>query len=377
MKNLKVTAILACAGKGSRAKQNNNKIFSIIDNEPVIVKTVLAFENAKVIDEIIIVHAKGEDTKIKQVLPKLTKKITYIEGGETRFQSVKNALFTLNEGAVLIHDGARPYIDEKTIVDCVFSIKKFGSGVVCSTPTDTIIETDNNLNILVSTRKNRFLAQTPQGFMVKDLKRAYTLASEEDNFTDDAGVYTAFIGKCKAVLCNSNNKKLTYPEDFSDNKDFVVGTGFDLHVLTENRKLILGGIEIPHTKGLLGHSDADVLTHAIMDAMLSSLSLRDIGYHFSDKDEKYKDISSMILLDKVLKMITDKGYKVNNISAVIMAQKPKLSPYVEKITLNLAKALNIESSQIGITCTTLEGIGIVGREEGIAVQCYCSLKTIN
>ena len=158
--------------------------------------------------------------------------------------------------------------------------------------------------------------------------------------------------------------------------EFRFGTGFDCHRLVEERKLILGGIEIPHVKGLLGHSDADVLTHAIMDALLSSLSLRDIGYHFSDKDAKYKDISSMILLEEVMKMINQKGYCVNNISAVIMAQKPKLSPYIPQILTSLATYLKINEKDIGITCTTTEKIGTVGREECIAVQAFCSVKPI-
>ena len=149
-----------------------------------------------------------------------------------------------------------------------------------------------------------------------------------------------------------------------------------MHILVENRKLILGGVEIPHTKGLLGHSDADCLTHAIMDAILSALALRDIGYHFSDKDQKYKDISSMILLDEVLKMLKEKNYALTNISAVIMAEKPKLSPYIEQITENLANKTGLLKENIGITCTTMEGIGIVGREEGIACQSYCQVKRI-
>ena len=375
MKNLKVTAIIACAGKGSRSGQKDNKIFSKIDGESLVYKTVKTFSEIKPIDQIIVVYANGEKQKIEQELSTILKPIIYIEGGATRFDSVKNALFTLDDGAVLIHDGARPFIDKNTIIDCIKSVKNFGSGVVLATPTDTIIETDNKDNIVVSTRKNRYLAQTPQGFMVKDLQKAYSLCQNENDFTDDAGVYCAYIGKCKGIINKKNNAKLTYPSDF-DVPLTKVGTGFDMHVLVKGRKLILGGVEIAHDKGLLGHSDADCLTHAIMDSILSALSLRDIGYHFSDKDEKYKDISSMILLDKVLKMLKDKNYALSNISAVIMAEKPKLSPYIDAITQNLAKKTGLSTSDIGITCTTMEGIGIVGREEGIACQSYCQIKRI-
>ena len=152
-----------------------------------------------------------------------------------------------------------------------------------------------------------------------------------------------------------------------------IGHGYDVHRLVEGRKLILGGIEIPHVKGLLGHSDADVLTHAIMDAMLSAASLGDIGRHFPDTDEKYKGISSMKLLEEVVVLLKKSGYKLKNVSSVIMAQKPKLAKFVDGIRRNLALALGVEDKDVGITCTTLEGIGTVGREEGIAVQSYCLL----
>ena len=158
--------------------------------------------------------------------------------------------------------------------------------------------------------------------------------------------------------------------------DMRIGHGYDVHRLTKDRKLILGGVEIPNETGLLGHSDADVLTHAVMDAVLGALSLGDIGKHFKDTDPQWKDISSIYLLKKVLEMLHDKGYKVKNISAVIMAQKPKLSTFTDEISTNLAKVIHIDKNRVGITCTTLEGIGIVGREEGIATQAYCMLEKI-
>ena len=144
--------------------------------------------------------------------------------------------------------------------------------------------------------------------------------------------------------------------------------GFDCHKLVENRKLILGGIEIPFDKGLLGHSDADVLTHAIMDAILSSVAMRDIGYWFSDKDPKYKGADSIKLLERVLEMVKEKGYKVTSISAVIMAQKPKLLNFIPLITEKLRSVLGLDYDNVGIGATTLEGLGFVGREEGICAK---------
>ena len=378
IKNNVVYAVIAAAGSGSRAKLNKNKLFAEIDGTPVLSKTVSVFDTCRMIDEIVIIYRNGELETVKNILSFATKPIKFVEGGNTRFESVKNALNSLDNGIVLIHDGARPYIYKETIEQCVLSVLKHRSGVVGAPLTETVLDTDGKGNIISSLRVNRYSAKTPQAFYVDEIKKAYSLCVNPEKFTDDAGVYCNYIGKCKLVESNEPNPKLTYPEDFSNSAtfDYKVGTGFDLHRLTENRKLILGGIEIKHDKGLLGHSDADVLTHAIMDALLSALSLRDIGYHFSDKSPEFKDISSMVLLERVMQMITEKGYKVNNVSAVIMAEKPKMASYVEQITNNLATALNISPSNLGITLTTLEGIGIVGREEGIAVQAYCSLTKI-
>ncbi len=371
MNKIKLTAIIAAAGKGSRAGLSENKIFYDLDGEPVILKTVKIFDETSKIDEIIIVHSEGEQEKIEGLLKgKISKPIRYVLGGSTRFLSVKNALFTVDEGAVIIHDAARPYLYKDSLNRIIKSVLTSGSGVLASTPTDTVLETDGKGNIIASTRKNLYNAKTPQAFMVNELKKAYLLADGGEDFTDDAGVYCAFIGKCKLVECEGN-KKLTYPEDFSSPQAVTsVGVGYDLHRLGENRKLILGGVEIPHDKGLIGHSDADVLTHAVMDALLSSANLRDIGYHFSDKDDKYKDISSMVLLEKVLKMLKAKGVKPLYVSAVIMAEKPKLLNYIPEITKSLASALGLPTQKVGITATTLEGIGIVGREEGIASEAH-------
>ncbi len=377
MERQKVTAIIACAGKGSRSGLNENKIFYKIDGEPVILKTVKVFDENKRIDEIVIVHSKGEKQRISEILKEISKPIRYVLGGNTRFLSIKNALSTIDGGVVVIHDGARPYLYKETLSKCVKSVLVGGSAVVGSLPTDTIMETDGKDNIIASSRKNRWLAKTPQCFKVDELKRAYDLAGDGEDFTDDTGVYCSFIGKCKLIKDESENKKLTYPKDFVNSCNPTrIGVGYDLHKLGENRKLILGGVEIPHDKGLIGHSDADVLTHAIMDALLSSAHLRDIGYHFSDKDAKYKDISSMILLEKVMQMLKENKVEPIYVSAVIMAEKPKLLNYIPLITQSLAKALNLSEDKIGITATTLEGIGIVGREEGIASQAYVLCKDI-
>lgn len=403
------SVIIAAAGKGERAGFKRNKLLERINGKPVILLTAEVFDNLTGIDEIIVTYREGEKEELQNALKPVKTPLRFVTGGETRFLSVKNALKTVKSPVVLIHDGARPFVTRETVLKCAETAEKFGSAIVTLPCRDTVITTDGFGHAVSSTRKNLCLAATPQGFKTTDILRAYELAGDGNGFTDEAGVYIDFIGECKVIEGNPENVKLTYKSDFlSDNsdktrqadgfsgnaeslslggassaeslslgcassKDIRVGTGFDLHKLVAGRDLILGGVKIPHDKGLLGHSDADVLTHAVMDALLSSLSLRDIGYHFSDKDPQYKDISSMVLLKKVMDMITAKGYAVNNVSAVVMAEKPKMSAYVDKISESLAAALNIGKARVGVTLTTLEGIGIVGREEGIAVQAYVSV----
>ena len=155
-----------------------------------------------------------------------------------------------------------------------------------------------------------------------------------------------------------------------------VGIGYDVHKLVENRALILGGVEIPWEKGLLGHSDADVLLHAIMDALLGAAALGDIGKHFPDTDPQYKGISSIKLLEHVAKLIEEKGYIVENIDATIIAQKPKMRPYIEEMEKNIATALHIDVSQVNVKATTEEGLGFTGTEQGISSQAICALTTI-
>lgn len=156
-----------------------------------------------------------------------------------------------------------------------------------------------------------------------------------------------------------------------------IGSGYDVHKLVENRKLIMGGIEIPHEKGLLGHSDADVLVHAIMDSMLGALALGDIGKHFPDTDEKYKGADSIKLLEHVNTLIRSRGYMVNNIDSTIIAQSPKMAPHIENMRSNIARALDTDIDNVNVKATTEEGLGFTGAKEGIAAQSICLLVKVD
>ena len=156
-----------------------------------------------------------------------------------------------------------------------------------------------------------------------------------------------------------------------------VGMGYDVHKLVENRKLILGGVEIEHEKGLLGHSDADVLLHAIMDSILGALALGDIGKHFPDTDEKYKGADSMKLLENVYNLIKEKGYAIGNLDATIIAQAPKMAPHIQKMRENIARVLNTDINNVNVKATTEEGLGFTGNKEGISSQSICLLINID
>ena len=361
------SAILACGGNGSRAKFDKNKLLRPVNGVQCFKLTLGAFAGCGKIDEIIVVCAEEDEKAFKATAKEIGAKVNFVRGGKTRFGSVKNGVSAADGDVVLIHDGARPFVSERLIVACVPATDTVAS--VC-------YDGDNRL-ITRAWRKDLYNVQTPQAFDRELLLKAYDLAENDfEDFTDESGLFAKYIGRCRLVDGETTNKKLTFAEDFAPSPSLRVGTGFDLHRLVENRKLVLGGIEIPHSKGLLGHSDADVLLHAVMDALLSSAALGDIGKLFPDTDPKYAGISSVTLYKEVMRLLGENGYKVKNVSAVIMAQKPKLSPYRAIIAENVARLSGVDANAVGITCTTLEGLGIVGREEGIAVQAYCLTEKI-
>lgn len=372
---MKVQAIITCAGKGIRAGFNENKILRKIDGITVFEKTLSAFLLNENIDGIIVTASENDLPEFKKLTQNARKEISFVLGGNTRTLSVYNALKTADADVVLIHDGARPFVSNDTINRCVNDVKKHKSAIASVPSVDTIALSCDFQTIKSSKKEGYYVVQTPQGFFLEEILSAYEKAIKSGKpYPDDSSVYSEFVRPAHLSEGNVENVKLTYKQDFKE--EYLVGTGFDLHRLVENRKLILGGVEIPHEKGLLGHSDADVLTHAIMDALLSALSLGDIGKHFPDKDPAYKDISSIYLLEKVLELLKKEGWKVHNVSAVIMAEKPKLAPFTKKISTFLSEVIHIEEKRVGITCTTLEGVGLIGREEAIACQAYCSLEKL-
>lgn len=372
---MKVNVIIACGGVGSRTGLNFNKLLYKINGKPIIRKTLDKFINIDCISKIILA-VNPNDEKIFHEITSEADSVFLCYGGQTRTESIKNAMELLEEDCdiVCIHDGARPYVTSEIIYDSINSAYSYGSGVSAYNATDTIAIADNNTITECLNRDRCYIIGTPQSFTKSEIVKAYRQIKENDNFTDDSSVYAKYIKPPTLSLGSSVNKKITFKEDLTEKA--YVGVGYDTHKLVSDRKLILGGIEIPHYLGLLGHSDADVLIHAIMDALLCACGERDIGVQFPDSDNQYKDIDSSLLLSKVCMIIREKHYDINNVSAVIMCEKPKLAGYIPDMIRKLSTVMNIDYHKISISATTTEGLGFIGREEGIASQAVVSCYKI-
>ena len=374
--------ILLAAGEGHRMGAGKNKVFLKVDNKSVVRRSAEAF--LQFIDRLIVVYHDGELEQIRQEFEGYPSKheILYIVGGSTRQDSVFHALKAFpfeNDDIVLIHDAARCMVDTGTIERALRSAQQNGSGLPCLPMTDTVkVSSDGLIAENTPSRSTLFRAQTPQCFKWALIHDAYCQA-EEDHFvgTDDASLVEYIGGKVFMTEGSTKNIKLTSPEDLrlvQSIYSFRIGHGYDVHRLTEGRKLILCGVEVPHSLGLLGHSDADVAVHALMDAILGALGLWDIGHFFPDTDQQYKDISSMILLERVMGKVHERDAEIINCDITIVAQKPKLAPYIHTMRQVVASAINCPESNVNIKATTTERLGFEGKEEGISAQAVCLLK---
>ncbi|MFQ3549626.1 MAG: 2-C-methyl-D-erythritol 4-phosphate cytidylyltransferase [Armatimonadota bacterium] len=380
---MKTTAIIMAAGRGERLGLNINKVFFEIYGKSILERSIQAFEDCREINQIIVVTAQDDIQKAESIVANSGfKKITKICcGGETRQQSVTNGLKYVEGEITAVHDAARPFVSSEIIINTINTAKEYGSAIAGVPVIDTIKKANDNVICETVDRSYLYSIQTPQTFKTDILKSAYNLA-EKDGFigTDDAGLVERLGQKVRIVMGSYKNIKITTPSDLEyaafccGENDIRIGTGMDVHQLVENRKLILGGVDIDFHKGLLGHSDADVLVHAIMDALLGACSLGDIGKHFPDNDNKYKDISSIYLLEQVGKLLSDKGWQIINIDSVIAAQKPKLAEFIPQMQKNIAKSLKIDGSRVSVKATTTEKLGFVGREEGIMCNAVASVK---
>lgn len=360
-----VCVVICAAGKGERAGFTKNKLLAPLPfyGCTVLEKTVQAFVRPD-IARIIVAVSPADREEIAALLSPYPV-CELVEGGETRTQSVKNALAHVKEEIVLIHDGARPYVSDKIITDCIDSVIRYGSGVCALPATDTTVIAPEGEILSVPPRAQVYAVQTPQGFFTADMVRAYSQIGDE-NFTDDSAVYAKFIARPRLFTGDRRNKKVTFREDFSF--PCRTGVGIDTHAFGKPQDfIVLGGIKVPSDSGLIAHSDGDVLVHALMDALLSAAALRDIGFYFPDTSAKWAGADSMEMLKIALAEIKKQGLVPCNVSIAIQAQKPRLAKYIPLMTQNLAAALSLPVSCVGITAGTNEGLGYVGEGKGITV----------
>ena len=380
---MKTAVIIAAAGMGRRLGGPIPKQFMDIGGQPVIAKTLKVFEAMDEIDHIFIVTNEDYMEHCENITKEygITKLSAIVCGGAERQDSVYNALKAVSgfDGGrgdrgieyVLIHDGARPFVTPDVVLNVLEGIVQSGAAVACVPMKDSLRRASAAGSCAVD-RSEYFAVQTPQGFRTSALLHAYEKAYEEGYYgTDDASLAERAGLDVAIVKGDYANIKITTREDLP--MEYRVGTGFDVHKFEEGRKLILGGVDIPYEKGLAGHSDADVLVHALLDALLGAAAMGDIGRHFPDTDQKYKGISSLKLLEHVGSLLSDEGYSIGNVDVTVIAQAPKIAPHIEAMRDNIAETLKLEKSRINIKGTTTEKLGFTGRKEGIAAEAVCAL----
>ena len=395
-KEKKVIAIIAAAGRGTRLGSRLPKQFLKTDGETILEKSVKAFQENPRTDEIIIV-TDAEFLELTETLCRPFSKVAAIvPGGRERQDSVRAGLECAGgflsggdeDAVVLIHDAARPFVSRRVIDAVTEAAVQNGAAIPAIPMKDTVrqvmlpkgcgdireafSENPDLTNSVTLQRGCLCSVQTPQGFSAEILRRAYKKAYE-DGFsgTDDASIVERLGISITIVEGDYANYKITTKEDLKT--EMRIGSGYDVHRLVEGRPLFLCGTEIPHDRGLLGHSDADVALHALMDALLGAAALGDIGKHFPDTDERYKGISSLHLLEEVREMLEKESFFLGNADITIIAQKPKIASYIPQMRRVVAETLKVEENKINIKGTTTEKRGFVGREEGIAAEAVCVL----
>lgn len=380
-------AIILAGGSGVRMGAGRNKVLLPVGGAPAIVRSARAF--APLTDGLVVVARREDLPDIRDLLAEARLDATVVPGGATRQASVWSGLNALpgDCGRVLIHDGARCLVNEGVIRRVMDAVETDGAAAAAMPVSDTIRKAEGGLAAGMLDRASLRAMQTPQGFDVPLIRRAHE-AARRDGFlgTDDAALVERLGVPVRLTEGSRRNLKLTTPEDIIMAEAFLqadaplpalrVGQGYDVHKLVEGRDLILCGVKVPHTLGLLGHSDADVALHALMDAMLGAAALGDIGQHFPDSDERYRGISSMTLLRHVTKLLADHGLRVANADVTIVAQRPKLMPFLPEMRQNIADVLTLPVDRVSVKATTTERLGFEGREEGISAQAVCLLSPL-
>ena len=369
--------ILLAAGDSTRLKSKIPKPFHIVNDKTLLEHSFNAFKDLHKIKRTVIVYNK----KHKKYLNKLNLKRTLkIIGGKTRQESTFIALKKIkkmNCKKVLIHDSARPNPSKDLINKIIYNLVNNHAVVPVIKINDATKRVEKNVIFKNIQRNNLRFSQTPQGFTFRKIYEKHK-KNINASFDDDSALFTEAEEKVVTITGSKKNLKITDKEDLNIFRSLkkgktYSGIGFDIHRLVERRKLYLGGVKIPFALGLQGHSDADPVLHALIDSLLGACKLGDIGKLFSDKNKKYKNIRSAILLKKVIELIKSKNFSINNIDINVIAQKPKIKKYSKKMIQTISKLCEINPNQINIKGKTTEKLGLIGKGKAIASEVIASV----
>lgn len=382
------SAIIPASGQGKRLGSRTDKAFVDICGIPLIIRTLSVFQECNDITEIILVVRQNYIDKASDLLKQynITKPAKIVAGGNVRQDSVWNGLSAAAENCdiVVIHDAARPFITSK-IISASIKSAAINKAVIAAIPVIDTIKISSDGTSIDSTpdRSNLFAVQTPQTFAIDTIKTAYKSAYNDGYYgTDDASLAERIGIKVKIIEGSYNNIKITTPNDLLTAESILkngnpemelkmkhrIGHGYDIHKFADGRRLVLGGVEFPGDTGLLGHSDADVMLHAIADALLGAAGLGDIGKHFPDTDPAYKDADSLILLAHASTLVKNCGWQVENVDVTLVAERPKIAKASEQMKKNISEAIGIDPNGINIKASTAEGLGDIGK--GLGIECY-------
>jgi len=373
------TALIVAAGRGERAGGDAPKQFRLIGGKPLLRWAVESLIRHPAVQSTRIVIAEGQQDSAKQALQGLDIG-ELITGGAERADSVRAGLEAIEAGAVLVHDAARPFCPPP-VVDRLLASLEFFEGAAPVLPVgDTLARIADTLGDPVD-RAGLGRVQTPQAFRLGALRSAYDLWNGPSP-TDETTVLRAAGMKVAAVTGDPALEKITLPSDFDRAEQWLAGRltprtgmGFDVHAFSGNGPIMLGGLEVPHDRGLAGHSDADVVLHAITDALLGAAGLGDIGEHFPPSDPQWKGADSSLFLAHAAALVRDKGGVIDHIDCTIVAEAPKVGPYRQAMRNRIAEIIGLSVEQVSVKATTTEGLGFTGRREGIAAQAIASIRT--
>ena len=391
---LRCSAVVPAAGSSTRM-EGQDKLLLPLEEQPVLLHTLRALELCPYLAEIIVVTREDLIVPIGQLCRDagLSKVRKVIVGGATRTHSVLAGLGELPSGAelVAIHDGARPLVSQEVLETVIFRAAECGAAAPAVPVKDTIKQAKGGDGKTVPEgcmventpdRSTLYAVQTPQCFD----RAAYLAALDELDeasarlVTDDCSLFELTGRPVELVQGDYANIKITTREDLpraeNGGKKMRIGHGYDVHRLVEGRKLILGGVEVPYEKGLLGHSDADVLAHAVMDAVLGAAALGDIGQHFPDTAEEYAGADSLMLARRVAEIMTEHGWRIENIDATILCQRPKLAPHIPAMRAKLAEAFGMPVDAVSVKATTEEHLGFTGEGLGIAAHAVALIEAV-